>query len=262
MEVLDTTIVYVSLPHIAGRPSVSNDEAAWALTSYLVSNAIVLTISGALSRRLGRRNYFLICIGMFTVVFPGLRPDRGFSRNFCCSRAFAGLLRRRPATDPAGHHPRPLSSRETTTGLLADRRRHHHRPDRRPGRRRLAHRYLQLALDLSHQHPHRHRHRSSASLQFVRRLAGDRAGEEDGATASTISGFCSSPSPSAASRSVSIEARTTTGSVANFVRIMFILSACGFVFGITYLLYVRNPMRVDLRVFKDRNFAVGSLLIA
>ncbi len=55
MEVLDTTIVNVALPHIAGSLSVSIDETTWALTTYLVANGIVLTISGALSRRLGRK---------------------------------------------------------------------------------------------------------------------------------------------------------------------------------------------------------------
>ena len=67
MEVLDTTIVNVSLPHIAGSLSSSYDDATWALTSYLVANGIVLTISGWLSDVLGRKRYFLICIGMFTV---------------------------------------------------------------------------------------------------------------------------------------------------------------------------------------------------
>src|ERR1700693_5643480 len=67
MEVLDTTIVNVSLPHIAGAMSASNDEATWTLTSYLVANGIVLTISGWLSDLLGRKRYFLICIAMFTV---------------------------------------------------------------------------------------------------------------------------------------------------------------------------------------------------
>ncbi len=67
MEVLDTTIVNVSLPHIAGSLSTSYDDATWALTSYLVANGIVLTISGWLGRVLGRKRYFLICIGMFTV---------------------------------------------------------------------------------------------------------------------------------------------------------------------------------------------------
>jgi len=67
MEILDTTIVNVSLPHIAGSVSVSYDDATWTLTSYLVANGIVLTISGWLGRLLGRKRYFLICIAMFTV---------------------------------------------------------------------------------------------------------------------------------------------------------------------------------------------------
>ena len=67
MEVLDTTIVNVALPHIAGTMSVSYDEATWALTSYLVANGIVLPISAFLARTLGRKRYFLICIIAFTV---------------------------------------------------------------------------------------------------------------------------------------------------------------------------------------------------
>lgn len=67
MEVLDTTIVNVSLPHIAGSLSTTYDNATWALTSYLAANAVVLTISGWLGRVLGRKRYFLICIGMFTL---------------------------------------------------------------------------------------------------------------------------------------------------------------------------------------------------
>jgi DHA2 family multidrug resistance protein len=67
MEVLDTTIVNVALPHIAGTLSASSDEATWALTSYLVANGIVLTISGWLGDMLGRKRYFLICLTMFTV---------------------------------------------------------------------------------------------------------------------------------------------------------------------------------------------------
>ncbi|OZI37060.1 EmrB/QacA family drug resistance transporter [Bordetella genomosp. 10] len=66
MEVLDTTIVNVSLPHIAGTMSASYDEATWTLTSYLVANGVVLPISGFLSRTLGRKRYFMICIVAFT----------------------------------------------------------------------------------------------------------------------------------------------------------------------------------------------------
>jgi len=67
MEVLDTTIVNVALPYIAGTLAASNDEATYTLTAYLVANGIVLTIAGWLSDTIGRKRYFLICIGMFTV---------------------------------------------------------------------------------------------------------------------------------------------------------------------------------------------------
>jgi DHA2 family multidrug resistance protein len=67
MEVLDTTIVNVALPHIAGTLSVSYDEATWALTSYLVANSIVLPISAFFGRIIGRKRYFVICIIAFTV---------------------------------------------------------------------------------------------------------------------------------------------------------------------------------------------------
>ena len=67
MEVLDTTIVNVALPHIAGTMSASYDQATWALTAYLVANGIVLPISAFFGRVFGRKRYFLICIMAFTV---------------------------------------------------------------------------------------------------------------------------------------------------------------------------------------------------
>ncbi len=67
MEILDTTVVNVALPHIAGSLSAGTDEATWALTSYLVANGIVLPISGWFSSVLGRKRYFMICIMMFTI---------------------------------------------------------------------------------------------------------------------------------------------------------------------------------------------------
>lgn len=67
MEILDTTIVNVALPHIAGGMAVSAEESTWVATSYLVANAIVLSVSGALSAFVGRRRFFLICVGMFTL---------------------------------------------------------------------------------------------------------------------------------------------------------------------------------------------------
>jgi len=67
MEVLDTTIANVSLRHIAGGLSAPVSEGEWVITSYLAANAIVLPISGWISARLGRRNYFLLSIGVFTL---------------------------------------------------------------------------------------------------------------------------------------------------------------------------------------------------
>src|SRR5579863_3148112 len=67
MEVLDTSIANVALPHIAGNLGASNDESTWVLTSYLVSNAIVLPISGWLASVFGRKRFFLLCIALFTL---------------------------------------------------------------------------------------------------------------------------------------------------------------------------------------------------
>src|SRR5258705_2401763 len=67
MEVLDTTIANVALPYIADGLGVSEDEASWVVTTYLVSNAIVLTASSFLARWLGRKGFFLICLALFTV---------------------------------------------------------------------------------------------------------------------------------------------------------------------------------------------------
>ncbi len=66
MEILDTTIVNVSLPYIAGGLAASNDQATWTLTSYLVANAFVLAISGFLARKFGRKRYFIVSIAGFT----------------------------------------------------------------------------------------------------------------------------------------------------------------------------------------------------
>lgn len=67
MEVLDTAIASVALPYIAGSLSASNDEATWVLTSYLVANAIVLPASNWASLRFGRKNFLVACVGIFTI---------------------------------------------------------------------------------------------------------------------------------------------------------------------------------------------------
>src|SRR6201986_3251745 len=67
MELLDTAIANVALPHIAGGLAVSYDESTWVLTSYLVANAVVLPLSAWLSRVFGRKRYYMACVTMFTV---------------------------------------------------------------------------------------------------------------------------------------------------------------------------------------------------
>ena len=77
MEVLDTSIANVALPHIAGGLSAGQDESTWVLTSYLVSNAIVLPLSGWLSSIMGRKNFYMSCVALFTVssFMCGLAPN-------------------------------------------------------------------------------------------------------------------------------------------------------------------------------------------
>src|SRR5215469_2552757 len=66
MEVLDTSVANVALPNIAGNLSASVDQATWVLTSYLVSNAIILPATGWLSTTFGRKRLLIFCIGIFT----------------------------------------------------------------------------------------------------------------------------------------------------------------------------------------------------
>jgi DHA2 family multidrug resistance protein len=77
MEVLDTSIANVALPHIAGSLSAGQDESTWVLTSYLVSNAIILPLSGWLSSIIGRKNFYMSCVALFTIssFMCGLAPN-------------------------------------------------------------------------------------------------------------------------------------------------------------------------------------------
>jgi DHA2 family multidrug resistance protein len=76
MEVLDTSVANVALPHIAGNLSAGVDESTWVLTSYLVSNAIVLPLTGWLSSLFGRKRFYMTCVALFTVssFLCGLAP--------------------------------------------------------------------------------------------------------------------------------------------------------------------------------------------
>ncbi|HWA11054.1 MAG TPA: DHA2 family efflux MFS transporter permease subunit [Opitutaceae bacterium] len=80
MEVLDTSIANVSLRHIAGNLSATADEGTWVLTSYLVSNAIILPISGWLGTVVGRKRFYLLCVALFgaSSLCCGLAPSLGW----------------------------------------------------------------------------------------------------------------------------------------------------------------------------------------
>jgi hypothetical protein len=141
LEVLDTSIVNVSLPHMQGSFSASVDEIAWVVTSYLVANGIMIPMTGWISSRFGRKRYFLTSVATFVAASAacGAAQSRGNASVFAGDPD--GDLCARRATDGDGDVGRGPDGR-------ADPRTH-------PGR--LDYRQLELALELLHQHPDRDR---------------------------------------------------------------------------------------------------------
>ena len=92
MELLDTSIANVALPHIAGGLATSYDESTWVLTSYLVANAVVLPLSAWLSRVFGRKNYYMGCVALFSVssLLCGLAPSLNLLIFFRVLQGIAG----------------------------------------------------------------------------------------------------------------------------------------------------------------------------
>jgi len=157
MEVLDTTVVNVSLPHIAGSLSATTDEATWTLTSYLVANAIILPMTGWLANNFGRKRLLMASVIGFTSAsfFCGLAPSLGF------------LIIFRLIQGACGGGLQPLSQAVLLEAFPPHKR---GRSQARSRCRRLDHRQLQLALGLLHQrsdrncfcHPHAAVHLRSA----------------------------------------------------------------------------------------------------
>src|ERR1700733_5464969 len=108
MEVLDTSIANVALPHIAGNMGASSDESTWVLTSYLVSNAIILPITGWLVSLIGRKRFFLICLSLH-VEFVTLRHSANTGRSIAIP-CDSGRWRRRSATDGPSNPCRHISA--------------------------------------------------------------------------------------------------------------------------------------------------------
>ena len=155
MEVLDTAIASVCLPYIAGALSASTSEATWVLTSYLVSNAVILPASNWFARRFGRKRFLLTCVIIFTIAsfFCGAAPS------------LAVILLARVIQGAGGGALQPLSQSILLESFPVQKRSMAMAayglgivlaPGPRPHARRLAHRYLQLALRLLHQYSRRH----------------------------------------------------------------------------------------------------------
>lgn len=90
MEVLDTTIANVALRHMAGGVGASQDESTWILTTYLVTNAIVLPVSGYLATRLGRKRFYMGCVALFTIASLGCALSTSLPMLLLC-RAIQGI---------------------------------------------------------------------------------------------------------------------------------------------------------------------------
>ena len=185
MEVLDTTIANVALRYIAGGLSAAVIDSEWVITSYLAANAIILPISGWLSAHLGRRNYFLLSIAVFTIAsgLCGMATSLGQIILFRVIQGLAGggLQPSSQGVLLDSFPPEKQGAAQTMFGiaaLLA--------PDRRPDAGRLARGQLQLALDLLHQPPGRRRWRwSPATSWSMIRITSSRSGPSCAASRST-----------------------------------------------------------------------------
>jgi DHA2 family multidrug resistance protein len=257
MEVLDTTIVNVSLPHIAGTLAISNDDSTWALTTYLVANGIVLTISGSLSRHFGRKRFFMVCIAVFTIASLGCGISTSFPE-LLLFRAIQGFFggglqptQQAIILDTVPKEKRGQAFSLTAVAIIIA-----------PVVGPLAGGYLTDQF--------------SWHLIFLinvpvglltlfgvwRTVEDSPAVQEETRTAPKFD-FVGVAFIALALGSMEIavdrgEDLDWLGS--RFVGIVFAMSALGFVFGIAYLLSVKNPV-VDLRVFKDRNFALSFVQI-
>jgi DHA2 family multidrug resistance protein len=257
MEVLDTTIVNVTLPHMAGSLAVSTDESTWALTTYLVANGIVLTISNSLSIRMGRKRYFLLCIGGFTLA------------SFLCgiSTNFVELLTFRALQGFFGGGLQP-SQQSIILETFP------------PEKRQQAFQITAIATIiapvlgpivggyLTDQYNWHWIFLVNVPIGLITFFGvlhlvqnPPEAAEEArraprfdywGVIFITMALGC-------------LEIGVDRGEDLNWlasnpIRILLGISACGFLFGIVHLLNTRHPV-VDLRVFKDRNFALGWMAI-
>ena len=253
MEVVDTTIVNVSLPYISGDLGVSTDNAAWTLTTYLVANGITLTISASLSKQLGRRRYFIISIAGFTAASLAC----GLSTNFVELLAFRALQGffgggLQPMQQDIVLDTFPPSQRQAALSITAV------ATIIAPVVGPLVGGYLTFnfswhwiflinvpigaltifgVLALVHDTPEMKKAvRNAPRFDWI---------------GTVFIGLALGCMELGADRGEDYDWLSS-----NFIRVMFVLSVIGYVGGVTYLLYAQNPA-VNLRVFKDRNFALS-----
>ena len=257
MEVLDTTIVNVALPHIAGSLAISNDESTWSLTTYLVANAIVLTISGNLSMRLGQKNYFLISVAGFTVASLLC----GISTNFlellvfrAVQGFFGGGLQ--PTQQAIILDTFPPEKRQTAFSITAI------ATIVAPALGPVVGGYLTdqyswhwiflVNIPIGIGTFFGVLHLVEESPESKRRAKRAPPFDYWGVVFITMALGC-------------LDVATDRGEDLNWlgsntIRTLYGVSLGGFIVGIVYLLNARNPV-VNLRVFRDRNFALGTVAI-
>jgi MFS transporter, DHA2 family, multidrug resistance protein len=257
MEVLDTTIVNVALPHIAGSLAISNDESTWSLTTYLVANAIVLTISGNLSMRLGQKNYFLISVAGFTVASLLC----GLSTNFlellvfrAVQGFFGGGLQ--PTQQAIILDTFPPDKRQTAFSITAI------ATIVAPALGPVVGGYLTdqfswhwiflVNIPIGIATFFGVMHLVQESPESKRRAKRAPPFDYLGVVFIAMALGC-------------LDVATDRGEDLNWlgsntIRTLYGVSLVGFVVGIVYLLRARNPV-VNLRVFRDRNFALGTVAI-
>ncbi len=256
MEVLDTSIANVALPHMAGTLGASQEEATWVLTSYLVSSAIVLPISGWLSTRFGRKRFYMTCVALFTVcsLLCGLAPTLPI---LILARILQGLGGGGLAPSEQAILADTFPVEQTRTGIRSLRHGSGGCAGDRTNAGRMDHRQLQLALDLLHQSAHRH-HFPAAQQPHGGRpaLPGERTGQGQ-------SHRQNGPGPGggrawAAWSSCSIRARKKTGSATAQSRLRSCWPWSTLAFFVWWEWRHPDPI-VDLKLLKNRNFgtAVG-----